>query len=54
MKFEYFVDSHYQANGEDQIDYLDKWGREGWEMVGVVKGKEPDETIFYFKRIVNE
>lgn len=29
---------------------LDNWGSEGWELVQVVPGPNPDNLVAYFKR----
>jgi hypothetical protein len=32
---------------------LDNWGSEGWELVQIVPGTNPENLVAYFKRAVN-
>jgi len=36
--------------GREEVDALNRLGREGWELVGVVPGGRPASPTFYFKR----
>jgi hypothetical protein len=32
---------------------LDNWGSEGWELVQIVPGVNPENLVAYFKRAIN-
>ena len=48
-KWEYFV-TPLLLHNEAQI--LNNWGADGWELVQVIPGPNPEQLVAYFKRPV--
>ena len=38
--------------GRKNVQILDNWGSEGWELVQIVPGANPENLVAYFKRAV--
>lgn len=54
-RWEYRVVGWTTATAETEKDYLDEYGKLGWELVNVLRNeRHPDIVTYYFKRPITK